>query len=267
MKIAFSNLACPEWTVEEAIVRGTEYGYDGIEIRLFDGQVIPSTLTSLERARIRHALAETSLTLVGIGASTAFAMDDEAVRRKQEEELVRHVEQAASLGAPFVRTFGGTYEAADRDTATGRVAESLQRVADRTQGTGVAILLETHDDFSASPAVRAVMQQVSSPAVGALWDTHHPVRMGESAGETFDTLQPWLRHVHLKDARRRGQDWDLVLFGEGDIPLTEILALLRNHAYAGYLCVEWERRWHMELAPADVALPAHLAILRQWLQG
>ncbi len=36
MRLAYSSLACPAWTVEGAVAAVARYGYDGIEWRLAD---------------------------------------------------------------------------------------------------------------------------------------------------------------------------------------------------------------------------------------
>ena len=265
MKIAFSNLACPEWSLSEVARRAAEYGYGGVELRLMDGEVIRGDLDADARRRIRAEFRAAGVALVGVGASTRFAQAGAEEREQLEAALLQYAELAAALEAPFVRTFGGVFEAAERNAAVARVAESLQRVAERAGGLGVQILLETHDGFSSSAAVRDALARAPSPQIGALWDTHHPVRMGETAAATLANLSGRLRHVHLKDARRSGDGWDLVPFGEGEVPLADIVRLLRESGYDGWYCVEWERRWHPELAPASEALPQHLRALRALL--
>ena len=36
LKVAFSTVACPHWTLERAARAAAEYGYDGVELRTFD---------------------------------------------------------------------------------------------------------------------------------------------------------------------------------------------------------------------------------------
>ena len=49
--------------------------------------------------------------------------------------------------------------------------------------------------------VAPATSRVASPAVGVLWDTHHPWRfLGEKIAETFERLRPWVRHTHFKDS-------------------------------------------------------------------
>ena len=99
----------------------------------------------------------------------------------------------------------------------------------------------------------------------SLWDIHHPYRFGESIEETFSNLRTSLRHVHLKDARRVGENWELVLFDEGEVPWRETVKTLIEAGYDGALSVEWERKWHPEIEEAETALPKHLSILRKYL--
>ncbi|MHB1628025.1 MAG: sugar phosphate isomerase/epimerase family protein [Bacilli bacterium] len=264
MKIAYSNLACPEWSMKQVVDNAARYGYDGVEVRLYDGEVIASDLSASRRKALVQMARDAGVELIGVGASTRFAMADRGLRSQNEEQLRAYLELAHDMEIPFVRTFGG---ACKDSPAAGieRVAEALNRVAGRAEELDVQVLLETHDDFSASHRVRDVLNRVSSPAVGALWDTHHPVRMGESVDETYGNLASRLRHVHLKDAKQQGDEWRLVLFGDGDVPVAGIVRKLKRTGYEGYLTIEWERKWHPEIASADVALPQHITLLKEYL--
>lgn len=54
MRLAYSTLACPRWTVEEAVAAAVGYGYDAIEWRPADGAIIePDTPVSVRR-RLRE---------------------------------------------------------------------------------------------------------------------------------------------------------------------------------------------------------------------
>jgi sugar phosphate isomerase/epimerase len=67
--------------------------------------------------------------------------------------------------------------------------------------------------------------------------------------------------VHIKDARRDG---NLTLLGEGDVPVRSCVEALVAEGYSGWFSVEWEKRWHPELAEPEVALPQFAAVLRSW---
>jgi len=129
----------------------------------------------------------------------------------------------------------------------------------------VTIALETHDAFSSARRVAEVLRAVDSAYVAALWDSHHSYRVGETAQEVIEVLGTRLAHVHVKDARRvtpGGSAWQLTLLGEGEVPVREQLKLLVQHGYTGYVSVEWEKKWHPEIAEPEIALPQHIAWLK-----
>ena len=47
------------------------------------------------------------------------------------------------------------------------------------------------------------------------------------------------------------------------MPLANTLTALKYSEYDGFLSIEWEKKWHPELAEPEVALPQHLAELRR----
>ena len=63
-----------------------------------------------------------------------------------------------------------------------------------------------------------VLAQVDSPHVAAVWDIHHPYRMGESIEETWRLIGSRVKHVHIKDGIKRADgSWQLVLLGQGEL--------------------------------------------------
>jgi fatty-acyl-CoA synthase len=44
-----------------------------------------------------------------------------------------------------------------------------------------------------------------------------------------------------------------------------MLAALQGVGYAGWLAVEWEKKWHPDLAEPEIALPQHAEVLRGYL--
>jgi len=58
----------------------------------------------------------------------------------------------------------------------------------------------------------------------------------------------------------------LVLLGEGEVPVRQILALLAAGGYPHWISVEWEKRWHPEIEGPEVALPQYLSVLATWTE-
>ncbi|HZQ81520.1 MAG TPA: TIM barrel protein [Gaiellaceae bacterium] len=240
--IAFSNLAAPGWTLERAVEAVSEYGYDGLELRLLDGDPIDIAALSGDRRRaVAAALAATTLVCLDTSIELAGPFED---------ELPAALELAREWGTDTIRVFGG--EVADLDDVARRLEPLL--------ADDVTVALETHDAFASAVRVAELLRRVDNPSFAAIWDLHHPTRVGESPQDVVRALGDRIRLVHVKDARRDGDAWQLVPLGEGEVPVREALAALAG--YDGWLTVEWEKRWHPELAEPEVALPRELAALR-----
>jgi sugar phosphate isomerase/epimerase len=253
MRIAVSNLAAPEWTLERMLEAVREYGYNGLELRLLGGE--PIDVLSLDagtRRAVGTTLARAAVPLVCLDTSIELA-------QPFDRELPAAVELACEWGAPAIRVFGGARGALDD------IARRLEPVLGRAEELAVTIALETHDSFASAVLVGELLQRVGSPAFAALLDVHHPYRVGEAPGDVLRALGVRIHLVHVKDARRRAEEWELVALGEGDVPVRESLADLRAAGYDGWLTVEWEKRWHPELAEPEVALPRERETLRRWL--
>jgi sugar phosphate isomerase/epimerase len=266
-RVAFSTLAFPDTTLASAASLGRRWGYSGIELRLIDGELIDPSMPAADRVRVKRAVTAAELPVVAVDSSIRLTDDDPG------PELRRFLELASDWESPLVRVFGGTLAAANparrqQLQAAARVLESAVPLAERL---GVAIGVETHDAFSASSVVAELLALVDpgatdSGAVGAVWDSHHPHRMGERPAEVYANLGPRILLAQVKDARRQADgDWQLVLLGEGEVPVREMLGLLIDGGYPHWISVEWEKRWHPEIEEPEVALPQHLELLTKWL--
>ena len=267
MKFGLSTLGCPAWSLERASEAAIEYRYDGVELRLLDGEIITPAILKANRSRLVGLFGSGKPVVVGLGTSVRFTSGDPEVRAAMTAELREFIAIAGGLGIPLVRIFGGSVtDGAGDDEAVRRVAEGLRSCSVDAERAGVVIALETHDDFSRSAMVARALADVPSRAAGALWDVHHPYRMKEPVAEVWTNLSSRLVHVHLKDARRRPDgDWDLVLLGEGEVPCREILRALTMRDYNGFVVAEWEKKWHPEIEEPEIAFPQHIEVMRRWV--
>jgi sugar phosphate isomerase/epimerase len=265
LRLAFSTLGCPEWSLEQVVDAAVRYGYEAVEVRGLREHVdLRQSLPfqPQQRARTRGLFEDAGIAVCCLGTSASFA--DPQKRDASKEEARAYAEIAADLGCPMVRVFGGTPPAGQSSEETAQaVADSLAELAPFAQVCGVTLVLETHDSFSTGARVNDVLSRVNHPAVGALWDMHHPYRGGEAPAHTLDALGPFLRHAHVKDSR----DGHYCLLGEGDVPVREMLGMLLANGSLSlpYLSLEWEKRWHPEIAQPEVAFPQYADTLRNYL--
>lgn len=274
---------------------GPAFGYDGVEIRLLSRETNLLSISDLQpqywSAR-RRELTDAGFAVAGLASSVRFDAPIAEELREQIEIGRRYIDLCAALGGAFIRVFGDVLpqdNGAARSSTIRQIAEGLAVLGESAVKQGMAILLETHGDFSASPLCVEAMQVCNHPGVGLVWDTHHPWRFhGEPLAETWDRLHPWVRHVHWKDSvslperdvtadadeaasaarqlMRGHQHADYVLFRGGEFPALECMRLLLAGNYSGWHTLEWEKMWHPELVGPEVALPLFPGKLRELAQ-
>jgi sugar phosphate isomerase/epimerase len=270
MKLSFSTLGCPDWSFEDILVRGKAYGFDGVGFRGVGGEIdlakVPE-FAAERRAATRQRLAEAGLApaMILSGARLIVPAAEVEVNLRLAE---RHIELAAGLGAAAIRVFGGQFPIGlSRAAAVARTAERLRRLGDYAAARGVAVLLETHDDFTDPRLLRRVLEAADHPAVGAVWDSHHTFRLAECGmQEAWDAIGPWVRSVDVKDSitdLAAPLGYRYVPLGEGDVPVTDAVRVLRARGYDGWLTCEWEKLWHPDLAPPEIAFPQFITAMRR----
>lgn len=287
LKLCFSTLACPDWNWSDLLHWGPRYGYQGVELRLLERETDLLARPEFQPSRIDQRckeLAAAQFSVAGLGSSVRFDYLEPAIREQQTGIGKQYIDLAHQLQCRFVRVFGDVFtagqDAPHRERVVKQIVEGLTILGDYAEPRGVLVLMETHGDFAASEWLQQVMQRTAHPAVGVLWDTHHPWRFyGEALVITYQRLQPWIRHTHWKDSvgsaapvpgastattEAAAQAHALmsghkpahyVLFGRGEFPAREAFALLDANGYDGWYSLEWELAWHPELAQPAVALP------------
>jgi sugar phosphate isomerase/epimerase len=271
MKLAYSTLACPGWTVEQAAEAAHRYGYSAIEWRLADGEVLtPQTPLTIKK-RVLTATRQHNLTVACLDTSCRFVQAETANRAAVVQDCKDMIDLAVELEAPFVRVFGGEIPAGfSRADLLAPTAQALAESAEYAAPKGITVLLETHDDWSRSQDARTLVETANVPNLKILWDVHHPYRMGETPLETWQNLggADMVAHMHIKDARRddrKPKGWQLTLLEEGEVPVREAVQILQQNNFSGYIALEWEKKWHPEIEEPELALPQFAELLRKYL--
>jgi L-ribulose-5-phosphate 3-epimerase len=169
--------------------------------------------------------------------------------------------RAEDLGCPRVRAFAGASVAEpDWDDARRRLAASLAELADFAKPRGVELNVENHMDTMALSARRtmAIVDAADRENVGVLYDQANLTLMGAEPPDRAIARQwPKIRHVHVKDFRRTGDDRVPVLPGDGPLDWSVIVGDLHARGYDGFFTLEYEKRWFPdELPPAADGLRA-----------
>jgi sugar phosphate isomerase/epimerase len=267
MQLAYSSLACPQWTIEEAVDAAVRYGYDAIEWRLADGEIITPQTPAEVRRRLRAVPADHGISVACLDTSCRVVQASAQERAEVIEAAQRMADIAVELGTPCMRIFGGPLPPDETNASIlTPTAEVVARIGTCCAERNITAVLETHDAWSRSNDVQALLDAAASPAVKMLWDIHHTYRSGEAPAQSVAQAGQTIAFVHVKDGRPQSNDesaWELCLLGEGTVPLHEAFSALKRAGYDGYVSLEWEKKWHPEIAEPEIALPQGAPWLRR----
>ena len=121
----------------------------------------------------------------------------------------------------------------------------------------VGVGLETHGDFARSDYAAEIVTLADHPKVKLIWDVANSLAAGDEIRQAARVVQPYLAHVHLRDAKpvSGSEHWLPVLAGTGRVSFAEVVAALADLNYDGFVSFEWEKYWHPEIEAPEIALP------------
>lgn len=270
MKLALNTLGCPDWTWERIMEEAARLGYDAIEVRGIQDELLLPKCPPFLPERIdstKEALRGKGLAICCLSTSCVFHAPERYEEAIQEGKAT--IDLAERLGVPYIRVFGDAIpDKANMEPTIAAVAAGLQTLGDYALRKQVMVLIETHGDFADHDILHDVLNRTHSPAIGVLWDIQVTYKHGggQRPEATYAKLGPYVRHVHVKDMAGSNENRRLCLPGEGDVPIGACLELLREQGYDGYFSFEWEKRWHPEIEPPDVAFPAFVRYMSAFAQ-
>ncbi|PYP97735.1 MAG: xylose isomerase [Gemmatimonadetes bacterium] len=273
LPLGFSTLGCPQWSWSQILDFAAAHGYAAVELRgilkELDLTKVPE-LTGEHVSEAKRQLAARGLVVSCLGASAHMHEMDPVKHAAQLDEARRFIDLADALGAPYVRVFGNEYVAGvPRAEMLAHIAGALRELGDYARRTGVTVVIESHGDFTDSPALLDILTKADSPNVALLWDAHHTFVSGkEEPEDTVRQLGRYIRHVHLKDsvpaATEGGRRY--VLTGTGQVPVKRQIEALVKLGYRGYYNFEWEKRWHPEIEEPEVAFAQFAEVAAGYLR-
>lgn len=259
MNLCFSTLGCTARPLNDILALCDRFDISRLEIRGIGGELDPRKIPEFsdgERQKTVSQFRLAGVTPQVIETSCAFHHPEK--RDDTISEGLAAISIADSLGAMGIRVFGDRFVNDPKET-TRNVIDGISELIEKTPGNNASVLLEVHGDFhtveSLSPILYAFKNE---PRFGLIWDIAHThAAYGENWKTFYEAVAPFVRHVHIKDARAE----ELTLPGEGEIPILPIVRQLLRDGYDGAFSLEWEKNWHPELPPIETALEQFVSLM------
>jgi len=264
MKLAFTNLACPDWDLETIAAKAAEYGYDGVELRSHsDNKLLFPNPPLSHRRYVKSLFDKYNLDICCVSAYSRFATGDVKLLEENKQILVDDILLARDLGAPVVRSFLGENKELTHREIINHSADYLNYCGDLAHALGIKVVFETHDAWCSGALMKMAFEKITSEGAAVLWDLVNNQYMGESAKGFFDAVGERCAHVHIKDSTEQPDGAHKYCYmGDGTAEAVECVNLLRGVNYQGYITFEWEKRWHPEIAEPEDALPRFVPYMR-----
>lgn len=149
---------------------------------------------------------------------------------------------AQQLGLKLITFHAGFLPHDERDPNFAKLKQRLSEVAELFGAHGIALGLETGQETAVE--LQTFLQKLNRPNLGVnfdpanmlLYDKGNPI-------EALRTLGPWIRQVHIKDARRTkvpGTWGEEVVAGTGEVDWRAFFKTLQQVGFKGDLCIERE---------------------------
>ena len=268
MKLGFSTLGCPGWSLAQIADFAVAQGFDGVELRTHDEgihlQPAADDATLRRAAQLFSSRKCRVFSLLGYSQFTSEKPDELALNR---DKLMRLADMAVVMGAAYVRGFMGRLpQGISHDGIMARAAPYLRAACDYAAARGVTIAVETHDDWC-RPGVLAELLRAAGPQLGVVWDIcNTSLATGLDVSEQYRGLRGAICYCHVKDAVVAPDGKPAyVPIGEGMCDLRGALAALKRDGRDLFLSFEHEKRWHPELPEPETALPQYISRMRKLL--
>lgn len=272
-------MGTPERTVTEAIEMFGSIGLKGAEIVVQDGyhSGIPYDVDEAELQRIKDTAEKAGVEIVCLTPYySRYNSLDDSIRQETIEGLKKVIDYAHFLGAKRIRIYGGEFLAGEIDEngeKFRRLVAAMRECGDYAAQYDICLVIENHFNTMCVTAAQlaAALKEIDHLNVGALYDQPNLIFMGgESYDKAIPTLNGFIRHVHAKDLVFKQQEVKFAascvshptddernviskVVGEGITPWPQILKMLSDSGYDGWLSLEYERRWYPEQLP-DAAI-------------
>jgi len=221
-----------------SVDRCAALGYDGVELALRSASEVQVPL-------LRRRLAATGIEVPCISSGQVFAADhlyfthpDNAVRAAAVDRIVEMIRLAAEFGAKVNtgRVRGLIHDGETAAAARQRYLDCVRRCADVAEPLGVELIVEPVNRYEINfinncTEGLAIVKEAGRPCVKLMPDLFHMNIEDASFREAFEAARDHITYIHVADSNRLAPGW-------GHLPFDEILVILRDIGYDGWLTAE-----------------------------
>ena len=264
MRFSFSTKGWHGHTFEEFCDIASQMNFSGIELHNINNRLF----TDKDGAFYNYAAASTVRRLyekkLSIPCIDAICNPSDASEKDAcIAEIRKCMEIASNLHIPNIRLRANAAE--NEDEAVANTAAVISALLPEAESNGVTLLMETAGLFAKTEKLRALLDSFASDYFASLWNFSAAyLDGGESSEQIIKNLGAYVRHVHINDAKRVGDDIEYCLLGEGELPIKNMMLALRSVNYDGFLSLVWDPTWCEELDDMEIIFSQFVGYMSQF---
>ncbi|HEV8038076.1 MAG TPA: sugar phosphate isomerase/epimerase family protein [Bryobacteraceae bacterium] len=247
MRLSICNEVYEQWPFEKVCASIRRIGYSGIEISPFTLAERPGEISAADRKRYREIIRAHGLNFAGLHwlmvspKGLHVTTPDRELRERSWRHILELIDLCSDLGEDAVMVFGSPKQRCAVDglspaEATRNFTAGLASVASRAEERGVTILVEALpigqcDVITTLEEAAEIVNQLNSPAVRTMFDTHNAVNETEPHAVLVDRYFDLIRHVHINEMDGRHP-------GTGNYDFKPVFDILERRGYRHWVSLE-----------------------------
>jgi sugar phosphate isomerase/epimerase len=230
------ELASLKLPLKKGLLTARELGVEGVEIDLRN-QLSADDLSQTGIRQIRKLLDDLNLRVSAAAFRTRRGYATSEDLEARVDATKRALKQAYELGANVVINHIGRVPGEADEKARNLMTEVLADLGRYGQRVGATLAAETGTE--SGEALAGLIARLPPGSVGVDFNPANLILQGENPRSAIKALAPYILHFHATDATRDlalGRGFEVPL-GQGNAELPELLGVLEEQQYRGYITV------------------------------
>ncbi len=227
-------MATPNLSIDEIINIAVRYNFDCVDLRVRDDAEIKKNITDKEAEVIKEKLNKAGVKLLSL-----FCYNDyiKSGIENMEKSIAEHIEIAEKLNAEAVRIFAGSIET---DEEFDNLCIVLSNILAKYKGK-VNIFMQNHATLglTCEQGIK-LSERIKDKRLSFIFSPDECYKSGWEYMDKLSEIAKISKQMYIADIT---EDKKYCLIGDGIIKFDEILQVMKENGFDGYLTLKWEKCW------------------------
>ncbi len=218
------------WDIPTLIANVRQAGVPGVELRTQSRYKhgVELDLSAAQRGEVKKRFADSPVTVVAVACSERMDWPDPARLKTAVADAKKYLQLCHDIGAASLRVFPNQFhKEVPREKTIEQIARAMNELGAFAADIGRRVDLEAHGPAGELSTMKAVMEQVTSKAVGVRLNSDKRDLAGAGLEANFDLVKDRLaRTVHLHNLKNAA------------FPYQQMFRLLVQAGWEGWMLME-----------------------------